>query len=209
MNRQEWHEKCEQVYNSHPLYSDSLKSADEAEFARIKLLTNYFNDQARGSLCDIGSQEGYFAHIFRKQGHHVVAVDSSPRFIEWGKLRYPGVDFRCGFFEDMGFDRCFDYVVCTETLEHIVNPEDFMKAIVKSMNIGAKAFFSVPLPRFGNYVTHCRTWGKREFPEFIKRHLCIDDSQILFRWNIVVATNGEVKDMSIEEGIATMIGATN
>lgn len=204
MERKVWHEHCMKVYNFHPFFVDSLRENNKSEIERVNFITGLFEHQRRGSICDVGSQEGFIAHQLSLMGYKASAVDSCQRFIDEGRLRYPAVTFYEGFFEDLGFKQEFDYILCTETLEHVCNPDIFMEAIVAALKPGGTAVLSVPVPESGEYLTHYKIWGKKEFPAFVGRHLTLEETLINGKWNYAIGTKGVFKEIDMMEAVQIM-----
>lgn len=199
MERDEWNEKCQRFYADnfypHPLLSDALKGkGGEVERQRIEIILGFIRDNAvRGQrVADVGCQEGYVSDKLSKLGLNVTGIDTVPYFIDWGNLRYPHLELVNGFFEDLGYNNEFDFVVCTETFEHVSNAHQLLKAIHDSMKQGGYLIASVPVPKHGEYPTHYKLWGKRMFEDFIKTYFSIHSTTVFSKWNIVVATKGEV-----------------
>ena len=72
-------------------------------------------------IIDVGSGRGYLANLIRqKTGKETVGCDF--QIDEEIRKRYPDVQFISGDIEDLPIkDKEFDTVICTHTLEHIVN----------------------------------------------------------------------------------------
>lgn len=192
--REEWKKHCDRAYEFHPPFTDALK-INTAEQVRVKLLKDFIRDKFApgGSVLDVGCQEGYIAYQLAKQGWKVTAVDCCHRWIEMGKLKYPGVNFVEGFLEDQAFDQKFDFVLCTETLEHVLDSErdKFMTSLVKAAKAGAIIFMSVPIPEYGEHPTHAHVYGKKEFRAYVSQYFHVIENMILEgRWNVCIGTKG-------------------
>lgn len=201
LERERWNKHCLKFYKDVPLYSDALKGQQSyIENSRLKLILSFFSElPCRGSMADIGCQEGYIANQLHKLGYDITAIDPNPSFIFWGKLKYPHIKFVEGFFEDQNYDQEFNWAIVTETLEHVCNPDEFLESIHKSLRHGGQAFISVPIASYGEYETHYKVWGKKELLNTISKYFYIVDHTTLFRWRIITAQKGIMKTITSEE----------
>lgn len=74
------------------------------------------------SLLDAGCDRGHWLSYVasRRRAERLVGIDVSQGRIEEARERYPGLDFRARYLEDLGTgDERFDVVTCLEVLEHV------------------------------------------------------------------------------------------
>jgi SAM-dependent methyltransferase len=91
-------------------------------------------------LLDAGAGEGpyrpRFAHV------RYVALDDRRGDAEWD---YRGLD-AVGDLRHIPFrDGAFDAVLCTETLEHLTDPQDVVREIARVLRSGGRLFLTAPL----------------------------------------------------------------
>jgi len=87
------------------------------------------------SILDIGCGEGLLAKLLLKKGvtQKVFGIDTSKKAIELGKDLYENscktqrMDLKCQSYVSMNKRRKFDYIVCSEVIEHVDNPELFLR----------------------------------------------------------------------------------
>lgn len=77
-------------------------------------------------ILDVGCAAGHItirlAEFFPKA--NVIGLDSYDQAIDFGKKIHTAVDFRLGDAHELPFkNETFDLITCTETLEHLENPE--------------------------------------------------------------------------------------
>lgn len=80
-------------------------------------------------ILDIGCASGYVCaeikNLFPKA--KVTGIDASETFIKFAKKTHKGVDFLAADGHNMPFkDKTFDLIVCTEVLEHVVEPKKIL-----------------------------------------------------------------------------------
>lgn len=208
--REEWLQHCETVYRFHPGYVDALRISPQ-ERLRASLVLDFVQGHFTpgASLLDAGCQDGWFSAQLQRKGWNVTGIDPVKKWIDWARLRYPAVNFVQGFLEDQKWSEQFDFVLCTETIEHIQEEQfgKFLFSLIEAAKWGAYLFLSVPLPRCGEHPTHAKIWGKREFREEMDRHIEIMETMELDdRWNVVIGTKGVRKEITSEELVQLMGG---
>jgi 2-polyprenyl-3-methyl-5-hydroxy-6-metoxy-1,4-benzoquinol methylase len=109
---------------------------------------------ARSSVVDVGCGAGAFARGLIGAGHEWLGLELNDRCLELleqrklphRKLTGPNAPFPCA-------DREFDHAICVEVLEHIAEPDPFLREIARV--IRGRALFSVPnlevLPYFHDW----------------------------------------------------------
>lgn len=134
------------------------------------------------SVLDLGCGEGaLLAYLANVRHAQVSGIDVSVRALELSRQK--GLqDLRRADLSapDFGLEGCYDYIVITETLEHIPNPEDLMQKLIGHFS---KAVL-VSIPNIGFYKHRLRLlfgrfpqqWGKHP-GEHLRFWTLID-----FRW---------------------------
>lgn len=118
----------------------------------IKLLPK----QKRGKtikVLDIGCSSAVLTNEIAKtlKKSQVTGLDSYKAAIQFARLKYPHINFVAADAHKLPFkDKSFDLVICTETLEHVINPKktlEEMKRVLKkdgrgiiSMDSGSPLF---------------------------------------------------------------------
>ena len=107
----------------------------------LRLIFDYLSP--RSSVADIGCGAGAYGPALIEAGHQWTGLETNPHCLDLLKQR--GLPFRGIEWETQGFpsaDQEFDEAICIEVLEHIEQPELFLKEI--SRIIRRRALFSVP-----------------------------------------------------------------
>jgi ArsR family transcriptional regulator len=79
-------------------------------------------------VADLGAGEGTAAQLFAQRAQHVIAIDNSPKMVEFGKKlaqkhKLPNLDFRLGEIEDIPIeDETVDLALFSQALHHAQNP---------------------------------------------------------------------------------------
>jgi len=98
-----------------------------------------FNGCKAKSILDIGCGEGLLCKLFLKKGvtRKVFGIDTSSKAIELGKELYVDscetgrMELKQQSFEKLHHRKRFEYIVCSEVIEHVDNPEKFIVKIQK------------------------------------------------------------------------------
>lgn len=117
----------------------------DLHFGRYKTAASYVMGK---KVLDIACGSGYGSRILRLAGaNSVVAVDVSPQTIEYAKKNYQenDLEFICADAEQFEWTERFDIVTSFETIEHLHNPEKFLKRIHNLLIPDGVFLLSVPL----------------------------------------------------------------
>ena len=106
-----------------------------------------------GRVADIGCGNGQLLRLFVDRGWEATGVDPSPWAARFAK-KY-GYDLHGSVLEESGIaSNSFDVVTNTSTLEHIPDPRDHLKEVIRVLKPGGKAFFS-GMPNYGSILVRC------------------------------------------------------
>ena len=105
-------------------------------------------------MLDLACGDGVYSNRLQDMGFEATAADLDRKhFLFKGKLRFVSLNL----LEDLPFkDASFDYVLFLEIIEHLYNPADVMREIVRILKPGGGAY---PLyaehlsPRFSDSVS--------------------------------------------------------
>jgi ubiquinone/menaquinone biosynthesis C-methylase UbiE len=74
-------------------------------------------------VADLGCGSGVFCDLLRKAGYASVGLDISPKLIELGRQKYPGVEFHVGDVEQLPFPaESLDGVLLSGVVHHLPDP---------------------------------------------------------------------------------------
>jgi len=111
-----------------PVYRNKLDFVDE-------------NLGSEGYLLDVGCGAGHYFHIYKKKGLKYIGIEPNESLISENVI-YASA-------EKMPFsNESFDYVVCTDVLEHVENLDDAIKEIKRVLKMKGKLILTVPNKKF-------------------------------------------------------------
>lgn len=127
-------------------------------------------------ILDIACGEGYgSAALVRAGAHSVLGIDVSPEAVQHAKATYK-VDARVGRAESIPVShRSMDLIVSFETIEHVPNPETFVKECRRVLRTDGKLLMSTP--NLSVYCDgtpenpyHCSEMSLDQFEELLKKY---------------------------------------
>ncbi len=114
---------------------------------RMRMLKNYLQKNIRGkNFLDIGCAEGGYCDFAQKnKATKVIGIDISKSKIRKAKEKYPKCKFRVLDENNLNkLNENWDIILCSETLQHVVNYIDFVKKIKPILNKNAKLIITTP-----------------------------------------------------------------
>jgi 2-polyprenyl-3-methyl-5-hydroxy-6-metoxy-1,4-benzoquinol methylase len=168
---------------------------------RLAIIRRMVGESAGLDVCEVGSGGGHVLRMF--PAARLTAMDVSSVFLEMARRNLQGYDARFVKGEvdklDLPADS-FDRIICTEVLEHTVNPEAILAAIARLLRRNGVAVITVPndpliirlkaiirrtpvglLLRkridWGGDAYHLHRWTPRDFERLLARHLRITARQ--------------------------------
>jgi 2-polyprenyl-3-methyl-5-hydroxy-6-metoxy-1,4-benzoquinol methylase len=130
-----------------------------------------------GRVLDAACGCGYGSKILRENAVEAVGVDDSIEAIEWAREFFRGPQFINGKIEEAPWTGKFETIVSLETLEHIKNPEEALKAFRRSC-IGT---LIASVPNENLYPFKAEVFANDDSPHF--RHYRPEEFQDLLEWS--------------------------
>jgi 2-polyprenyl-3-methyl-5-hydroxy-6-metoxy-1,4-benzoquinol methylase len=167
------------------------------ESRRLALIRQFMGDTDGLDVLEVGSGGGQVLRMFPSA--RLVALDVSGVYLENARRNLAGydVEFVKGEVDkiDWGSTR-FDRVICTEVLEHVIDPDAVVAAIARLLRPTGIAVLTIPNDRlisklrrvalsvplrrvrgrleWGGDEFHVSCWTAAEFEVFLSRHLCVE-----------------------------------
>ncbi|MFV0397010.1 MAG: class I SAM-dependent methyltransferase [Bacteroidales bacterium] len=121
----------------------------EAEdLKRLQFISSFINNIGNRSLhiLDFGCGDGNISFQLAHEGYHVTAIDLSKEAIQQDRIlhSHPNVTYECKSIEEFSMEEHFDIVVCSEVLEHTINPLSVLRSLVSILF--KNGFFIITIP---------------------------------------------------------------
>ena len=164
------------------------------ERRRLAIIREMVGPSAGLELCEVGSGGGHVLRMFRDA--RLTAIDVSTVFLDNARANLAGYDARFikGEVDKLDLpDASFDRIICTEVLEHTLDPEAILATLARLLRPSGVAVITIPndplilklkalLRRtplglllrnrieWGGDVYHLHRWTPREFRRVLERH---------------------------------------
>jgi 2-polyprenyl-3-methyl-5-hydroxy-6-metoxy-1,4-benzoquinol methylase len=169
------------------------------ERQRLAIIRDMIGDATGVDLVEVGSGGGHVLRMFPRA--RLTAIDVSDVYLDVARRNLAGYDVRFVKGEVQKLDlpaASFDRVVCTEMLEHTVDPDAILAALARLLRRGGVAAITAPNdplilrmkgilrrtpvawalgPRFdwGGDTYHLHRWTPDEFQALLERHFRVTD----------------------------------
>ena len=127
-------------------FFDAHASADEYDVftpetnARlIAAITRLLRLPPGARVADLGCGSGVFCDLLRQAGYTSVGLDISPKLIELGQQKYPGVEFHVGDVEQLPFPAgSLDGVLLSGVVHHLPDPSRCAAEVFRVLRPGGR-----------------------------------------------------------------------
>ena len=134
----------------------------------VNYILRDFNSRKKGSVLDVGCGDGLIACVLRWSGWDMEGIDLSKKGIGLARLKCPTVDFGVeDIFKKTGR---YDYVLASEIIEHLPNPEEFLQKIKALFT--KEALITTPNKIYHEKLEpeHFIEYNEQEFLNLLKKH---------------------------------------
>jgi 2-polyprenyl-3-methyl-5-hydroxy-6-metoxy-1,4-benzoquinol methylase len=194
----------DRLAREHPIndyYSSSPLPIRLIERRRLDIIRDMVGDAAGLELAEIGSGGGHVLRMFPRA--HITAVDVSEVFLDTARKNLAGYDvkFIKGEIDKLDLPpKSFDRIICTEVLEHTLDPEAILAALARLLRPAGVAVITVPNDplinklkglvkrtpvgyilgdriQWGGDHFHLHQWTPAEFERVLARHFRITEEK--------------------------------
>jgi 2-polyprenyl-3-methyl-5-hydroxy-6-metoxy-1,4-benzoquinol methylase len=188
----------DRLAREHPIdeyYASAALPIRLVERRRLAIIRDFMGDVEGLDIAEVGSGGGHVLRMF--PGARLTAIDVSSVYLDLARKNLAGYDVRFlkGEVDKMDLEaESFDRVICTEVLEHVVDPSAVLSAIGRMLRPAGLAVVTVPndplilrvkglirrtpLHRllgdrieWGGDEFHLHRWTPHEFERLLAQHL--------------------------------------
>ncbi len=129
-------------------------------------------------VCDAACGVGYGSHIVAENAELVAGMDIGEDAIQWANKNFPkdNIEFiKADLNGVWPIDKSFDLVISFETLEHLQNPDNFIKEAVNHLKDSGKLIISVPngpkdFEAHGKKGKHIQFFSEKDLKNLLEPH---------------------------------------
>lgn len=136
--------ELERVYSLSGGYSHSDKGFDKNGVSPgINKKIDFFVKNNKKKVLDVGCASGSFVYFAKEAGLNPIGIDLDPDSIKFGQKE--GLDLRNGTLKSMKFKKeSFDGIHLGDIIEHIKDPESFLKECLRILKKDGTIIISTP-----------------------------------------------------------------
>lgn len=150
-------------------WAQSESGVSRDHVARYRFALRYVTGRTLDAACGCG----YGSKILLEGASSVVGVDASEDAINWARDNFKGPHYILGRIEQAPWEGSFETIVSLETIEHIKEPEEALKAFRRACT--GRLIASVPNENL--YPFKAETFARDDSPHF--RHYKPEEFQSL------------------------------
>ena len=194
----------DRLAREHPIddyYARSPLPIRLVEQRRLAIIRAFAGDVRGLDLAEVGSGGGHVLRMFPEA--RLTAIDVSTEYLETARRNLAGYDvsFVKGEIDKLDLPAAsFDRVVCTEVLEHAIDPPAMLAAMARLLRPSGVAVITVPNDpliarlkgavrrtplglalggriRWGGDEYHIHQWRPREFERLLARYFRVTDAR--------------------------------
>jgi SAM-dependent methyltransferase len=128
------------------------------------------------TILDYGAGAGTLSILFKELGYNVIYADLPGKTFNFAKWRFKqrGLDIKMIKIKDRNFikDIKFDCILCTEVIEHVVNPLKYLKDFKNVLNKGEILIVSESCEYtddFSSHLSENKKYGGKRFIEIMSK----------------------------------------
>ncbi|MBN3553976.1 methyltransferase domain-containing protein [Fictibacillus nanhaiensis] len=176
---------------------------------RIRNRIHWICEHAKGeTILDIGCSQGITSIILGREGKRVLGMDLLQESIDYAnnmlkdeeEITKKYVQFISANFMDYDFEEKFDCIIMGEVLEHITDPQRFVKKASQLLSENGKIIITVPFG-INDYFDHKKTYYLLDLFRLLDKGIEIEEINFLGKWVGLVLSNSLEQGISIDEGL--------
>jgi len=157
------------------------------------------------NILDIGCSQGIVSILLAREGKKVLGIDINKKSIHEAekylqkeeKSTQELVKFQTTDYINTDFEEQFDTIILTEVLEHLMNPEPFIKKAKEDLIDNGKLIITVPFG-INDFIDHKQTYYYIELFEILKKYFLVKETNIIEKWIGYICINMETNKQTFQ-----------
>jgi 2-polyprenyl-3-methyl-5-hydroxy-6-metoxy-1,4-benzoquinol methylase len=148
------------------------KARERLHRATLKLISDVRPPQGQGVVGDFGCGPGDFFTVMAPAypGYSFYGYDRSESALAAARQRFPSAQFQ-SFDIYTPAPRQHDITVCSQTIEHLQDPEMAMQTLIEATKLGGALIITVPDGRIDTFRGHINFWSPESWATWLKRNV--------------------------------------
>ena len=149
-------------------YIKKLKKKIFTSVYKLLRLRRYQNNNNGKTFLDVGCNIGATVRAAQKLGYDSMGIDLDETSISKAKELFDQCEFEsCSTFDLIKKERKFDFIYCSEVIEHVPFPREFVQSLADLMQPGALLYLTTPDSGHRKIPKDFLSWKEIKPPEHI------------------------------------------
>jgi SAM-dependent methyltransferase len=148
--------------------SAKIKELDKRALQRISYYREFIDEM--DNVLEIGSSIGSFVHVLKLKGKTAAGLEPDADYAGYSEIQYGFTQLQ-GLLEDFNFDKKYHAICCFHTLEHVLDPHQFLKKCADILMDRGKLLFEFPSLELHMYGSMTQTIWKPHIHYFTRASL--------------------------------------
>lgn len=181
---------------------------------KVRSRIHWVCEQAKGEkILDVGCSQGITSILLGREGKQVLGLDLLQESIDFAnealsneaEVTKKYVEFKVANFIDYDFEnKKFDSIIFGEILEHITDPERFVKKAAQLLSDNGRIIVTVPFG-INDYFDHKKTYYMQGLIDLQNDQMNITEIEVLGKWIGAVFVKGNDKPITFDNTLVTKL----
>lgn len=148
------------------------KGRERLHRATLKLISDARPPRGQGIVGDFGCGPGDYFTVMAPEypGYQFFGYDHSDSALKAARQRFPSAQYQIHDLYTVA-SRSHDITICSQTLEHLIEPEIALQKLLEETRPGGLLVLTVPDGRIDTYRGHINFWSLESWSAWLKRNV--------------------------------------
>jgi 2-polyprenyl-3-methyl-5-hydroxy-6-metoxy-1,4-benzoquinol methylase len=153
-----------QFYYANQGYAQKQEKKIRRTRSRLKRLKSFIS---QGRFLDIGCNVGYAVEAARLEGFDATGIEIDADSVRYACEHFPHNRYHVSKIADFTPDKAFDLVHTTEVIEHVPDPQSFVRHLARLVTPGGYLYLTTPDAGHFRRPGHFVEWKEVKPPEHV------------------------------------------